>query len=352
MKTELQCRAHFRDLTALTTPLPWTHIVPKGEFPGMVEIPAGYHVPGYGVAVEDMEIEGITVLGDAQLERMVQGFKGDMLIDSDHLSHDQSQSTEANGWGQELRYMADRSQGLELATDWTPPGKEKIITGIYRKISPEFSGAVKYEDGTFKFYPTALTGAGLTNRPKLTTLKPVSVNREKKLTSTTTMDYKSELCKTLGLDPATATDAEIAAKLGSESATSANRATRLTLLEAENKTLKDAAIENDLAIFADVIEDKEAAKELLQMNRESTVKLFRAAQAKKGTSTVQDPIYQKNRAIAPTGEKFTEAEEQKATAKFRAISGRATQLTNEARSAGKSRDWNSCWAQAEAEAGV
>lgn len=177
MNDTLLCSGRNRDLTAIsTTPMPWNHVAPRGEFPGTVEIPAGYDVPGYGVAKEDMEVEGLTVFDDRTLESMVQQFRGDVLIDADHLSHDKTQSTEALGWGQRLRYLEDRN-GLEMQTAWTPPGCEKITGKIYRYLSPEFAGAVRFEAGTFKFYPSAIVGAGLTNRPKLT-LRPVSANRE------------------------------------------------------------------------------------------------------------------------------------------------------------------------------
>lgn len=355
MKT-LSCLARFRDLTARAdTSLPWTHLVPRGEFPGTIEIPAGYDVPGFGPVEEAMEVEGRTVIGDAQLESIVQRFRGEMLIDPDHLSHDMAHNTEAMGWGQQIRYMANRADGLEVETEWTDLGKDKILKKIYRFISPEFDGTVRFEDGVFKFYPSALTGAGLTNRPKLKALRPVSANRE----SNPNENMKSVsphvlLCGLLGV-PETTPEAELESKVtafSAEVATSKNRAKQADDLEAENQRLNNEAIDHDLEIFADVIEDRDAARELLQVNRASTVKFFRAAQAKKGTTSPPEPLHQRNRATPPKGEKFSEADEEKVSAKYRQISGRATQLANDAKASGKSRDWNSCWAQAEAEAGA
>lgn len=318
MTNNLSCSGRFRDLTALgDKPTAWNHMVPRGEFPGTVEIPAGYDVPGYGVADRDMEVEGLTVLGDRELESIVQRFSGDMLIDPDHLSHDKAHSTEAMGWGQQIRYMHNRADGLEVSTEWTPLGKDKIVHKIYRFISPEFAGSVRYEDGTFKFFPIALTGAGLTNRPKLKALKPVSANRNKQ-TTTDMSKALTLLCGLLAI-PATTPEAELESKVNAFSAdlaTSKNRAAKADELEVEIKALRDEAIDRDLETFKDVIEDKEAAKELLQLNRAATVKTFAAQLAKRGAPGNGTPLYQKNRATAPDGSKFTAPEgedEQKET---------------------------------------
>lgn len=334
MKTALTCCAAFRDLTPLTgPPKPWTHIAPRGEFPGTVEIPAGYDVPGYGVAESDMNVEGITVFNDQTLESMVQRFNGEILIDADHLSHDQTKATEAMGWGRMLRYMPGRA-GLELETAWTPPGREKITGQIYRFISPEFSGSVRYEDGVFKFYPSALTGAGLTNRPKLKALRPVSANRETNEQKQT--DMKAALTLLCGLigAPETATEQELTTKVESfkgDIATSKNRAAEADRLENEIRGLREEAITADLERFADVIEDKDSAKELLQTNRAATVKLFTAAQAKKaaGGDEKITPLYQKNRATAPDGAKFTGAVNPDDEKKAAAIRNRASEISKQ-----------------------
>jgi phage I-like protein len=312
MTNELSCSGRFRDLTALgEKPAAWNHMVPKGEFPGTVKIPAGYDVPGYGIAESAMEVEGLTVLGDRELESIVQRFSGDMLIDPDHLSHDKEHSTEAMGWGQQIRYMHNRADGLEVSTEWTPLGKDKILHKIYRYISPEFAGSVRYEDGTFKFFPVALTGAGLTNRPKLRALKPVSANRETQ-TTTTMSKALTLLCGLLSI-PETTPEAELESKVSAfqgDHASSKNRAAEADKMETEIKVLRDEAIDRDLEKFSDVIEDKDSAKVLLQTNREATVKFFTAAQAKQGEKSPA-PLHQRNRATAPDGSKFSGTEDDK-----------------------------------------
>ncbi|MEO5914856.1 MAG: phage protease [Luteolibacter sp.] len=321
MKNELHCSGRFRDLTTFNkTPKPWTHVASLGEFPGTVDIPAGYDVPGYGVAAEDMSVEGLTVFDAAVFESLVQSFEGDILIDADHLSHDMTQSTEALGWGHALRYGGDRSE-LELETPWTPPGREKITTQVYRYISPEFSGSVRYEAGVFKFYPTSLTGAGLTNRPKLKALRPVSANRKTESNkSMSTIKSLALLCGLLGV-PETTPEAELETKttaFKADVATSKNRAAEADKLETEVKVLRAEAIESDLETYAAVIEDKEAAKELLQLNRAATVKTFAAQMAKRGEDP-NKPLFQKNRATPPDGKKFTEAEDDQKESKRTAL---------------------------------
>ena len=329
----MNCTARFRNLQPMVITgdeKPWVHIVPRGEFPGTVSIPAGYDVPGYGVAEDAMEVEGTTVLGDAQLQSIQSGFKPDVLIDYEHFSHDADKATAAAGWGQALRGAAG-NDGLELQTDWAAPARAQVIDKVYRYISPEFSGSVKFEDDTFKFFPSALTGAGLTNRPKLTTLRPVSVNRNTPTTSPSPMNHKAELLKHLGL-PDTATDAEISAAMAKSQATSKCRDTEVADLKAHIKTLEDEAIESDMLRFGDVIDDKDSAKELLQLNRALGVKLYTQLQTKKAAADkVITPLFQKNRATAPDGKKFTapDAEQEAATAKFRAIESRAQTLVKE-----------------------
>lgn len=316
----LTCRGVFRDLSALsTTPQTWIHIVPTGEHPGTIEVPAGYDIPGHGVAEEAMRVEGVTVLDAQTLERLVQAFDDEILIDADHLSHDLDKPTEAMGWGNELRYDARRN-GLELNTRWTSPGREKIKDQVYRYISPEFDGAVRYEDNIFKFYPSALTGAGLTNRPKLKALRPVSANRtspESTPSSTNTMNTAHALlCQILGI-PETSTEDEVKAKaeaFTADLANSQNRAAEADALETEVKSLRAESLNRDLETFADVIDDKESATQLLQLNRDAAVKTFASMQARltEKAAAKTTPIFQKNRATAPDGTAF--ASDESATA--------------------------------------
>ncbi|MEO5917369.1 MAG: phage protease [Luteolibacter sp.] len=303
MKTTLSCTGRFRDLSAFNkTPKPWTHIATLGEFPGTVDIPAGYDVPGYGVATEDMSVEGLTVFDKPVLESLVKGFQGGILIDADHLSHDMAQSTEALGWGQAMRYGADGKE-LELETEWTPPGREKITTQVYRYISPEFSGSVRYESGTFKFYPAALTGAGLTNRPKLKVLRPVSANRDPNPANPSNNKALALLCRMLGV-PETTPEAELETKSTALLADIATAKGLAASMEAQVQALRDEALSRDLETYKEVIGDPEAAKQLLQVNRAAAIKIFDGMLVKRVPYTPPERVFQKNRATPPDGRKF------------------------------------------------
>ncbi len=346
----MNATAHFRSGPTKTVDLlkgtdkgsldkPWIHITPVGEHPGTVEIPAGYDIPGYGITDADMEVEGVTVFDQQVLSGIIHAFDDEdpILIDYEHFSHDKDKSTEAAGWGIGIR-NASGGSGLELQADWSEPGREKILKKVYRHVSPEFAGSVRYEGGVFKFYPRALTGAGLTNRPKLKALKPVSANRDKRTTTPPTqMEYKNELCKLLKLDPATATDEEIKSKLpgvANDVAVSQNRATQITDLKAENERLTNEAIDGDLERFSDVIDDPESARDLLSKNRDSAVKIFTGMQKRVGSgggNGNQKPVYQKNRATAPKGDEEIskdEKEQVEAQAKYRAIEAEAHQIAS------------------------
>ncbi len=330
------CTSFHRDLTPLgDSKTSWIHIAPVGEFPGEVSIPAGYDVPGWGVAKEDMKVEGLTIITERSINKMLERFKGDMLIDQDHLSHDEESSTEAMGWGLNLRRSA-QNDGLELEAEWTPPGHEKITTKIYRKISPEFHGSVRFEDGVFKFFPSALTGAGLTNRPNLKTLRPVSANRHTK-DNTHMNNALALLCGLIGASE-TATEQEItekAAAFQTDMEATKKRAAEADKLQAENEKLQANALNSDMEKYDDVIDDKEATKELLQTNRAATIKVLDAAKAKlaksqaDGGDGILKPVFQKNRATAPDGKQFQEGDDEPdetASAKYRQAEARAHAL--------------------------
>lgn len=309
---------------------PWIHIVPKGRFPGVAVVPAGAKIKGYeGTFDEPTAIETVTEYNAELLAALVQSFEGDVLVDYEHFSHDPNKPTDAAGWGSAVRVSAD---GIELEVDWADPAKEKIQQKVYRYISPEFSGDVRFEDDEFKFYPEALTGAGLTNRPKLKALRPVSANRET-TTPPTDMKAKQWLCSILGISADTPDD-QLEAKVTAFQ-------TELTDLRKEAKSGKDAAAENetlrteqmnrDLERFADVIDDKEAAKALLSLNREKAVKVFEGLQSKLKPEP-RTPLFQKNRATPPNGQQhFEEGEDadEKATAHFRAVEARAHTIVRE-----------------------
>jgi phage I-like protein len=331
----MSATTRFRQLQALPTEPEkqlWIHILPIGEFKSDLNLPAGIVVDGYGKFTEAATVPGTTVFNKQTLDRVLQTFdeSRDMLIDYEHFSHHSDKATEAAGWGHNLR---NTPSGLEINVNWAAPARQQITDSVYRYISPELTGDVKYEAGEFKFYPTALTGAGLTNRPKLTALNPITANRELSPPSTI-MNYKEEIIKLLKLAP-TATDEEITAALATEKTEPAEAAesamTQNREMATELKQLKAEAIEQDLARFAPIIADKESTKQLLQLNRAATVKMLEAQLAALPGTEESKRVFIKNRATAPDGTAHfaTEKSDEAANAKFRAVESRAHAIARE-----------------------
>jgi len=324
--------ARFRDSLQLAAPggggPVWIHIAPlEGEFPGVVTVPAGYEVPGLGKVPEPTEVPATTVFNRSTREAILQSFDAEtpVLVDYEHFSHDRDKATEAAAWGREVRASAD---GIEMETAWTPPAREKIAGAVYRFISPEFDGELRQEDGVLKFYPSRLTGAGLTNRPKLKTLRPVSTNRNTEETNTMN-DALKLLCGLIGCAE-TATPEELA------QATDAFKQ-RVSGLEAENAKLRDDRVSADMKANEDVIgKCRDEAKALLCANRDAALALFasqrEALAAAKPAAQDKPPVHQKNRATAPDGLKLLEREEgadEAASARFRAVEAKAQSIATE-----------------------
>jgi phage I-like protein len=250
--------ARFRESLPLDAPREggpvWTHMVPAdGRVPGFVRVPAGHEIPGRGTSDKPADVECVTIFNRQVLESILQSFGNEILVDYEHFSHDPDKSTEAAGWGREVR-MSARGDGVEIEVEWTAPAREKIVSGVYRYISPEFDGRLELVDGTLCFFPTRVTGAGLTNRPKLTMLRPVSANRNTQ--HTPTMDKALQLlCGLIGCADS-ATPEELAQAVDAYKQ-------RVSALEAENQSFKDGQIEADMKANEDVIgkcRDEQAAE--------------------------------------------------------------------------------------------
>jgi phage I-like protein len=125
----------------------WVHLAPPGEH-------------GHAEA-------GPQVIDARTTAAMVANFKGPLLVDYEHESHDPEKRTTAAGWIEEVRGDA---QGLWGRVRWSEAGEMALATGEYRFISPVWSG--EQRDG--KFYPDTLLDAGLTNQPNLKGLRPLS----------------------------------------------------------------------------------------------------------------------------------------------------------------------------------
>ena len=150
------------------------HLARKGEFPGEAILPNG------------KTLRVIQVIDETAISTMVDNFRDykkagghDLLVDRDHLSHDDENETVAEGWIQNV----EGKDNLFAEIKPSKQGKEDIEGGNYRFISGEWDitpiGQKDFTEGC-RVRPIRLTGAGLTNRPNITGLAALS-NREKPL---------------------------------------------------------------------------------------------------------------------------------------------------------------------------
>ena len=92
---------------------------------------------------------------------------GDLMLDYSHNSHDV-----AAAWIKDVTLKNDDNE-LWLSVEWTPKGKQKVQDKEFRYFSAEYDE--KYTDAeSGKEYGHVLLGGGLTNRPFIKGMKPVT----------------------------------------------------------------------------------------------------------------------------------------------------------------------------------
>lgn len=308
----------------------WYQLVPIGEFPGVLRL-------------GDKREEITQVLDKDALTKLVNSVQGELLIDFEHFASDPNKETRAAGWIQDVELRED---GIYMRPKWSGSGKTSIENGDYRFISPEFEGVENLGNGRVR--PTKLTGAGLTNKPALKTLKALS-NRETDDTTThqnNNMDYKALLKTLLGLsgDP---TDEQIqtAASAFTQTANKDKEAKEIAELKNRAEALTKELVEADLKTFEGVIQDREAVKAALIKDRDGTVALLKSlkpAVEVTTEATAREAIYNRDNAKAPTASETKAAQE--ADARAAKIRNRASEISkNEGIS------FSQAWARAEAE---
>lgn len=164
------------------------------------------------------------VIDQAAMESIVNRFREDaaspgfagMLVDIDHLSHDQRHSTEAYGW---LHEVECRDGQLWGRIEWTDLGEPAIRNKRVKYFSTEYAADDLEPAGPGRVRPLRLGGLALTNRPNNKGGKPIA-NREQESTGPVTAgatDNDNNKMKTiaekLGL-PAEATEEQILEAIG------------------------------------------------------------------------------------------------------------------------------------------
>lgn len=243
-----------------------THlIVPAGEWPGVLRSPGG-------------EARAVTqVVDEEAMEAIMNAFSGELLIDYEHFSHDPEKETVAAGW---IHGLVRKPDGIHMRTNWSGRGKADLDQKNYRYISPEFSGEALQDIGEGRVRPLALTGAGLTNRPNLP-MPPLTNRGPGRSTNNHTTENMDNIKKALGLE-AGATEEQVLDKITGLQKDHATLRNRADGLDKEVENLRGQLVESDLAAHADVITDKEAARDMLLTNRDGTLKLLASLRKAEG----------------------------------------------------------------------
>ncbi|MGB8352640.1 MAG: phage protease, partial [Chthoniobacteraceae bacterium] len=226
----------------------WYHLIPSGEYPGLLEDASGKRT------------RVIQVCDTASLNAIVNRFTleasqpnfGGVLIDQEHFSYDPGKSTEAFGWIKELQHRgidADRhapGTGVWARIEWTDTGAPAVSTGRYRFISPVWQPKDCEMLPGNRLRPLRLDTAGLTNKPNMRGMVPLSNRKPSQQDAASTQAKIESIAEPLMNQIATklglSADASEEAILG-ELARILNRAadaeTRLRPLADENASLKN-----------------------------------------------------------------------------------------------------------------
>lgn len=340
----------------------WIHVTPFEEvdtYPG----------PGESFApfVQVFDAEGARrMLSAFEAEKAKPNFVG-MLVDLDHESCDSDKRTTGAAYITELDL---RDDGLWGRPRWSDVGLAEAEGGRVRFCSPTIPPDA-FEDlparatnGLPRRRPLTLDSIGLTNRPRCTTLKPISNctagagqfrntlpgapapttkgNTTMKLTESTIL----ALLAAVGL-PSDATDEQVQAKLG-ETKETMNRGREYPGLKTRHDALVESVAESDLD--ASGIKDKterEAIKPMLISNRAGTLALLKRGE-KPAKEIPKAPVH--NRAGGATPPSPAEGEGDGPTEAERVSAARISNRASELLAAGNGRrNYSECFAQARAE---
>lgn len=247
---------------------------------------------------ERFQTSQITQVLDRQAaEAMVDHFSGEPLIDYEHRSLT-SDDSRAAGWIQSLEVRED---GLYMKVRWATQGEEDVRSGAYRYLSPVFPVDSLEPLGGDRYRPQELLGAGLTNTPRLTTLKALcNSHPDSSHLTPDSMDYKATLLSLLNLDN-DADDAAIHNAVQRQSSYNVD----LDELKAQHQALLAEAVDRDLAEYQDVIADEATIREQLLTNRASTLALLKALKppallsCQNERNSERQPLYNKATAVPP-----------------------------------------------------
>lgn len=311
----------------------WMHVCPFGEFPWTSE-------DGKETIIQVIDAQAVRAMANAYPLSDL-----DALIDFEHESMTNKGSTAGAGWGKEAR---QEITGLWIKADWSTRGRAAVEGKEFKFNSPCFPRDGLQHLGGNRYRVTKLGRIALTNNPNLKGQMPLTNRRAEAAnpnTKNTSMDYKAELLKLLGLPPE-ATDDQIAAacaglgadakkKMDALNSRVTEMQTQLTNADLDAHGIKDDA---QRKLFAPLLANSATRDDALK-----------TLQQLKPATKVEPPIHNRANAQVPStdqqlsGADLANAEAEKTAASW--IGSRANELKNR----NPARAFRDCFAQAQAD---
>lgn len=142
-----------------------------------------YYHPEYGKMEITSDILKKMVINFSEKVRGI-----DIALDYKHESQ-----AEAAAWFTEV-YTKENDTQLWGRIRWTEKGKNKILNEEFKYISPDFT--FEYTDNqTQKKFGPVLLGAGLTNRPFIKNMQPITLSEENTMNELEKLKAENELLK-------------------------------------------------------------------------------------------------------------------------------------------------------------
>jgi phage I-like protein len=237
----------------------WIHLVPKGEFRGVVE-KAGKRLEIVQVIDDDALA---SVMADYRALSANRDWTG-YLVDREHFSHDAARDSEAAAW---IKTLEARPDGIWGLPEWTDLGENLVANRRYKHLSPVF-GLQNLSGNRYRV--VALNDIGLTNKPMLKTMVPIT-NRDR---NTEEAQMEEILRTLLSMPDANAEQLAERVKQAIELAAEAKALkARAEAAETERDEMKSAALNRDADAFVEKhkarITDAEKVKALFIKNREA-----------------------------------------------------------------------------------
>ena len=329
-------------------------LVPKGEAPNVMD--DGSKDGKRIIQVVDDEALGLI------MNKLLNRSGGEMLIDSDHFSHEPDKGTDANGWlPLDKDTLQNRADGLYGDPRWSTTGLDKIEGGVLRYISPEFGTATLQPLGGVRYRVTDLTGLALTNRPGFRSLQKPLTNRDAdggiEANANTNTMLKAQLAAFLGITE-TALDALDETTLKNRLSDIKTKADKVPGLESEITTLKNRDADAFIVQHDKVIPKNEAVrkhlKEAFIANRQMAEALVAGYSEQDGEALTdaqkaraeKKPLFNRESAKGPTADTVLKNREVERAGK---IKNRADTICNEWRKAKQPVNYDKAYRMAESE---